>query len=145
MALSTNFLRLARVVSFLLATVLPLASVAGPSEDANAADKNGDYATAFRLWRELAEQGDASAQANLGRMYRDGRGVSADQAEAVKWYRKAAEQGDARGQNSLGVMYANGRGGLQQDDTQAVKWYRKATEQSNALGQANLGFMYQNG
>ena len=144
MALPTNLPRLARVAAFFLATSLALASVAGPSEDANAAYTKGDYATALRLWRDLAEQGDASAQTSLGRMYRDGRGVSADQAEAVKWFRKAAEQGDAAAQANLGFMYGRGRG-VPKDDGQAVDWFRKAAEQGYALGQVNLGAMYQSG
>ena len=41
------------------------------------------------------EQGDASAQYNLGVMYATGRGVPEDGTEAVRWYRAAAEQGDA--------------------------------------------------
>jgi TPR repeat protein len=34
---------------------------------------------------ELAEQGDAKAQYNLGYMYREGKGVEQDFKEAVKW------------------------------------------------------------
>jgi TPR repeat protein len=43
--------------------------------------------------RARAEQGYASAQYNLGRMYANGDGVPEDDAEAVRWYRLAAEQG----------------------------------------------------
>ena len=39
---------------------------AGPLEDADAALKRRDYATAVRLNRPLAEQGNANAQYNLG-------------------------------------------------------------------------------
>jgi hypothetical protein len=39
-----------------------------------------DYATALRLLRPLAEQGDADAQYNLGLMFADGRGVPQDYA-----------------------------------------------------------------
>jgi hypothetical protein len=35
--------------------------VTGPLEDATAADDRGDYATALRLLRELADQGNARA------------------------------------------------------------------------------------
>jgi hypothetical protein len=42
---------------------------AGPVEDAAAAYKRGDYATAMRLFRPLADEGDASAQVVLGFMY----------------------------------------------------------------------------
>ena len=38
--------------------------------------QSGDYATALREWKPLAEQGDASAQSNLGVMYQNGTGCS---------------------------------------------------------------------
>jgi len=97
------------------------------SKGLNAA-KRGDYAAALKEWRPLAEQGDASAQFNLGLMYAEGQGVPQDHAEAVKWYRRAAEQGHAGAQNNLGGMYAEGKGVLQ-DHAEAVKWFRRAAEQ----------------
>ena len=109
-----------------------------------AAYNRGDFATAIREWRPLAEQGHASAQFNLGLMYGEGEGVPQDDAEAVKWYRKAAEQGLAEAQFNLGLMYYNGQGGPQ-DYAQALQWYRKAAEQGYANAQHNLGFMYYNG
>ncbi|HIB01800.1 MAG TPA: sel1 repeat family protein, partial [Phycisphaerales bacterium] len=57
---------------------------------------------------EAAEQGLASAQANLGRMYLQGEGVSKNYDEAFKWYEKAAEQGDAHRQFMVGDMYIDG-------------------------------------
>ena len=44
----------------------------------------GDYVTAFREWRELADQGLPKAQSALGLMYQNGEGVAQDYAEAVK-------------------------------------------------------------
>ncbi len=41
-------------------------AAAGPLEEGFAAYDRGDYATALRLFRPLAEQGDADAQYNLG-------------------------------------------------------------------------------
>ena len=70
-----------------------------------AAYERGDYATALKEFRVLAEQGDATAQFILGVMYHDGRGVTQDYKEAVKWHRKAADQGNALAQFNLGVMY----------------------------------------
>ena len=91
----------------------------------------GDYATALKEWRPLAEQGDVTSQYNIGQMYRKGRGVLQDDAEAVKWYRLAAEQGYADAQYNIGVMYKNGRGVLQ-DYAEAMKWSRLAAEQGSA-------------
>ena len=38
--------------------------------------EKGDFATALREWRPLAEQGDAMAQYNLGVMYDNGKRLS---------------------------------------------------------------------
>ncbi len=116
----------------LVLTIAILIGLAAPAwagfAEGFAAYERGDYATALREFRPLAEQGDAVAQYNLGIMYSKGQGVAQDYAEAVKWYRKAADQGNADAQNNLGHMYSKGRG-VSQDDAEAVKWYRKAAKQ----------------
>jgi TPR repeat protein len=114
---------------------------AGPVEDATAAYRRGDYATAMRLFRQFAEQGNAVAQYNLGIIYAYGRGIPQDFREAAKWYRLGAEQGIARAQYNLAVMYDRGLG-LVQDYREALKWYRLAAEQNNSMAQSNLGLMY---
>ena len=38
--------------------------------------QSGDYATALREWKPLADQGHGVASYGLGVMYRDGQGVS---------------------------------------------------------------------
>ena len=59
----------------------------------DAAYSKGDYATALRLYRQLADQGNVSAQYVIGTMYFDGRGVPQVYATAALWFRKAAERG----------------------------------------------------
>ena len=135
---------LTALAALLLALGLSGAANAGPFEDALASYNRGDHATAFRLWRPLAVQGDADAQFNLGIMYDTGQGVTQNYAEAVKWYRLAAVQGNVKAQNNLGFMYANGQG-VTQNHAEAVKWYRLAADQGNARAQSNLGFMYAKG
>ena len=119
-------------------------ALAGPWEDGFTASKRGDYVTAMRLWRPLADQGYAAAQLLLSGMYYKGQGVTQDYAEAVKWFRKAADQGIAAAQLNLGLMYYNGLG-VTQDYAEAVKWYRKAADQGDAGAQFNLGGMYRIG
>ena len=106
-----------------------------------AAAERGDFVTALREWTPLAEQGDASAQSNLGVMYEKGQGVVQNYKIALKWYRLSAEQGNAFAQFNLGLMYNKGQG-VPQDDKTAVKWYRLAAEQGNTSAQGNLGAMY---
>jgi TPR repeat protein len=131
-----------RHIVFALALTMTLmsAAVAGPFEDGFAASQRGDYATALRLWRPLAEQGEVTSQFNLGVSYDQGSGVPQDYAEAVKWFRLAAEQGYAKAQFNLGNMYDDGKG-VPQDYAEAVKWLRLAAEQGLAQAQSNLGLM----
>ena len=105
------------------------------------AAQNGDFATALKEWKPLAEQGDVSAQYNLGMMYQKGDGVPQDYKEAVYWYRLAAEQEHVDAQYNLGVMYNNGNG-VPQDYEEAVRWYQLAAEQGHSKAQGNLGVMY---
>ncbi len=53
-----------------------------------------DYAEAMKWWRKAAEQGDASAQYNLGALYANGQDVPQDYVLAHMWISLAAAQGD---------------------------------------------------
>jgi len=100
----------------------------------------GDYATAFEEWIPLAEQGDASAQYNLGVMYRNGDDVNQDYDSAVNWYILAAEQGHDDAQFKLGLMYDMGIG-VNRDISTAIMWYTFAAEQGNTNAQYRLDSM----
>jgi len=88
-------LTLKHVVVAAIILVLRFATpvVAGPLEDADAAIKRRDYATAVRLIRPLAEQGNANAQYNLGVFYDNGLGVPQDTVRAYMWFNLSAAQG----------------------------------------------------
>jgi TPR repeat protein len=51
----------AGIAVLVLSLNLAAPAEAGPFEDASAAYERGDYATALRLWRPLADQGDAAS------------------------------------------------------------------------------------
>jgi TPR repeat protein len=93
--------------------------------------QKGDYVTAAKEWRPLADQGDVEAQFNLGLLYLDGHGVPKSYAEAVDWFRRAAEQGYAAAQHNLGAMYATGHG-VKRDYIQAYKWFNICAAQGNS-------------
>jgi len=99
-----------------------------------------DYATALRLGRPLADQGDTRAQVLLGNMYRDGKGVPQSDAEAFKWYLKAANNNDPQAQ------YLAGNGYFQKgSNAEALKWYWKSAEQGYGPAQYELGNFYEKG
>ena len=93
-----------------------------PFEEADAAYARSDYANALRIFRALAQEGDAIAQFNLGVMLDFGQGAAPDPAQAVSWYRKAAAQGHGAAQFNLGGMYLEGLG-VSKDLPRAYMWF----------------------
>ena len=90
-----------RLTAILCLTFAVLLGSAGVSWGADlqkglAAYKSGDYATALREWKPFAEQGNASAQSNLGLMYFFGHGVPADYVLAYMWLNIAASSGESK-------------------------------------------------
>ncbi len=130
------------LLALVLACALSAPAWAGFDEGLAAA-KRGDYETALREWRPLAERGDADAQYNLGVMYDTGQGVAQDYAEALKWYRRAAEQGHADAQSNLGFMYAKGQG-VVQDYVQAHMWLNLAVSRTPPGEARNAAVQVQN-
>jgi len=128
--------------SLLLILLLSLAAPALADFEAGvAAARAGDYATALREWRPLAEQGHRDAQFNLGLLYENGLGVPRDAAAAAAWYKMAAEQGDRDSAAYLGEMYAEGMG-VARDDAEALRWYVQAAELGHSASQYNVGLFY---
>lgn len=103
-----------------------------------------NYTEALILFKQLAEQGSAEAQAQLGVMYEHGEGTKADAKAAVKWYSLASAQDLAWAQINLGLAYANGRG-IAKDDSEATKLFRKAALAGNMKAQEMFATMYDEG
>ena len=103
-----------------------------------------DNTQAVNRLRNAAEQGNPSAQFNLGYAYYQGQGVKKDYAQAIYWYRKAAEQGHAAAQCNLGCAYSQGQG-VKKDKSEAFVWFRKAAERGHADAQFQIGTMYAKG
>lgn len=94
--------------------------------------------------RKLAASGDARAQAYLGLMHLEGRGVVRDEVAAFRSIQKAAEQGHLWSQFYLGIMYTGGDG-IEMNEAEAVRWYRMAAERGHAKAQYFLGMSYSTG
>jgi TPR repeat protein len=89
----------------LSAQILGIAgAAAGPWEDGMASYNRGDYAPAIRLFRPLAQAGNAKAQHLLGVMYHRGQGVARNTVRAMAWFSVAARHGDREAQASIGEV-----------------------------------------
>jgi len=93
---------------------------------------------------QAAEQGDATAQNQLGVSYASGTGVAKDSKKAIVWYTRAAKQGHIAAQYNLGVCYAIGEG-VRKDPKKAAEWFTRAARQGDAAAQSMLGMCYDNG
>lgn len=138
------------VLGLLLALAAP--ATAGPFEEAQAAHKLYDYATALELLQPLADQGHAEAQKLLGFMYEIGHGVPQDYFKAASWYGKAVAQGNAYARVRLANMTARQQAFKAADDAHELYGYatalpllRPLADQGYAEAQKLLGYMYEFG
>jgi uncharacterized protein len=91
------------IAAILLLLSIAAPVLAGPLEDGNDAYKRGDHATAMRILRPLADQGDGMAETIVGDMYYyNFPDVPLDYVSAYMWFYLAAAHG-----NSLGAFMLN--------------------------------------
>lgn len=129
------------LLALLLFAVLSAQAFAGPLEDAKSAYDRKDFLTALRIYRQLADQGDAEAQYMIGQMHTyPGTGVEHDYSQAEIWFRKAAEKGYADAQVGLAFIYLNGRGATA-NLAEAIKWFERAAEQGEEASRSVLNLI----
>jgi TPR repeat protein len=106
--------------------------------------EKGDYATALKEFMPLAESGQASAEAAVGQMYFEGKGVKPDMKEAARWLEPAASKGIARAQFLLGKLYLTGEGVAAPDPVKAAALTKAAADQGIPEAQVDTcAFYYQ--
>jgi uncharacterized protein len=105
---------------------------------------SGDFDTAAREFRLLAEKGDKESQYLLGLLYEEGQGVLRDDVEAAYWYARSAGQGFGDAYFALGQLFVH-RKGERQDRMGAHHWFSLAKEYGHRLAdqemQRNLNAM----
>ncbi|MDH5230199.1 MAG: sel1 repeat family protein [Gammaproteobacteria bacterium] len=96
------------------------------------------YANALDVWRPLAQQNYAPAQASLGWLYQLGLGVPKDFLLARQWYLQAVKQSHPIAQNNLATMLENGLG-VDRDEPKALKLYGQSAQSGYRFAQFNFG------
>jgi TPR repeat protein len=133
---------------YFVRTEAAIDDVAVPAIDATAQAPAGPaLATStptVQATRDLAEKGQASAQADLGLNYAKGIGVTKDYATALQWFQRAADQGDPHAQFYVGLMHERGNA-VPHSYATALLWYRKAAEQNFAPAQIAVARFYARG
>ena len=98
----------------------------------------------IRNLEELAKNGNADIQYNLGVIFANGREVEKDLERAAYWFNQSSLNGNAKAQYKLGYMYEKGLG-VQKNIERAVKQFLLAAQKGDADAQYNLGIMYKLG
>lgn len=80
------------------------ATYAETLQDAAKAVRMQEFDRAVKIYRQLASEGEAEAQYQLGNFYAQGKLVKKNPTEAKKWLEKAAEQNLASAQYSLALL-----------------------------------------
>lgn len=92
---------------------------------------------AFEQLKQLAEQGYASIQFDLARLYALGLGVPRDEATATDWLKQSAKQGYLPAQAKLGECFAQGKG-VPQSYESAAHWYHQAAVNSGEVAEDTM-------
>ena len=137
-------LTLVLVVVWLIETWPSKTHVQQPQSVPAAASPKANSATPLPVGidglRQLATQGDPSAQFALGVHYATGEDVPQDYNEAVRWFTMAAEQGQVMAQATLGAYYWAGRG-APQDLQKAYFWAVLAQAGGDEASKVRVAFL----
>lgn len=93
--------------------------------------QSGHYQDALKTAFALAANGNAAAEAMIGRSYYEGLGVAQSYSAALSWFNKALAKNNADAMFFLGMMYEYGRG-VRPDVPKALALF----DQGAALGQS---------
>jgi len=100
-----------------------------------------DLGEAYRWYRAAAEQGRSIAQVELGRMYRDGRGIARNAEEAFRWFLRAARAGNPYAQLQVAIAYWWGDG-VAVDRKASLNWAFRGAKQGDARCQYLIGELF---
>ena len=111
-----------------------------------------DEEAAYEIMKEEAEQGNAYAMADMGKMYAQGIFVDGDRTKAQEWYEKSLKAMlivEGRKENTyleyrIGKMYQYGLG-TEENLPEAVKWFSIASGKEHKYALYSLGMLYLHG
>lgn len=98
----------------------------------------------FKTQLKDAQNGDALAMYEVGRMYERGRGTEQDMAKAAAWFQKSADKGQQEARARLGILYYDGLG-LTRNVNKAAELLTAAAGAGVSSAQFYLAMMYETG
>lgn len=142
--------------SFILAACGNSANMMKSKDDQNQQDVNilfekaqnlfdaDKYEDTYKIFKQLADQGDAKALNALGKGYQQGFWGETDLKKACEYYEKSAILDYGLGAANTANCYYEGWGGIK-DKHKYFNYSLKAAEKNYALSQFNVAVMYKKG
>ena len=103
-----------------------------------------DVQAALRTLLGAAERGDAYAQYQAGKLYREGYFLPRDDAGAKMFFERAAKQENHFAEYALGKLHADETSPFF-DETKAADWFERAAEHGNGFAKYRLAKYFLNG
>jgi TPR repeat protein len=131
------------IAIIVLASSFAVSAIAGPLEDAGAAERRDDCATAVSIYRSLAERGVVEAYSRLGYFSEIGYCAKRDWLQAAKWYGKAIDAGDQASAANLSHIGRNWRFMYRNAPMDPIIYelIEQAAKKGSAVAQFSLGVM----
>lgn len=138
-----------------LDTIPPQQALAGPTVSLETPDTDPDptintllgraasayqrqeYDSAYAHWKKAADLGNAIAQYQLSRLYREGWGVSQDLPRAYHFTQLSANQNLSHAQYQLALYYIEGKQ-VRKNETLALYWMQLAADQGHLKAKGHL-------
>jgi uncharacterized protein len=113
-------------------------------DQATAAYDAQDYAAAYAIWSQLADENDLAAMRNAAHLLRRGLGVEKNPGRALDLYTEAARKGLVLAMANVAEMHINGEGTLK-DPEEAARWYALAANGGLSIAMVRLAEMLEQG
>ena len=93
----------------------------------------------FEEQLQLAKQGNAEAQKEVGRMYMRGLGTLRDGKKAIEWLTLSTRNGNSEAPYIIFYIFSNGVGEILKSNKEANRWLKLSAEMGYDLAQMTMG------
>jgi TPR repeat protein len=114
-------------------------------QEAHQAYNAKDFTTAFALYTELSQEGNADAQTSLAFMYQNAQACEKNEAKALELYTIAAEAKQPYALFNLAILYENGIGGVAHDQFRAHELHMEAATREVPPAMYEVALMLERG
>ena len=105
-----------------------------------------NYATAKKLYKREADNGNPAAMYKMGEIYDQGLGEwFADKTRAFRYYRMAADLELPEAIFKVGEFYEHGMGNTAKNEKTALQWYKRGAELNHLPCLVKIGIFYEHG